>query len=484
MDYSKYITILNETIQAAWRMIWYAQNNYQKYSSWWIRRTFSMIKNHISEIYTIAHSLNENCPNVSTLISGIELINTALSANNYEISSSCMESVIIPVITSYKSILEAHSSNNQCLFTEDRTSVEGKLSSFTAKLKESTISPSQKILSVIIPCYNAQNYINGILSDLCNQTIGINPLEIILVDDASTDDTLEVITSWKNDYPENISVIHLDENGRQGRARNIAVKKATTEYVLFLDADDSVTEDLCEVTLEIAETTNVEVVSVDLISHNMDGTYSDPEGYNGETEHIALVQGIEDRIKLWHEGLRGSTISKLYRKSIFEMYDISYPEKKLYEDNYFAVLTTLSIHSYYILDNVCYIWNMHESSSSHRMNNLSHFDRVDVLDLLLRELKKRGIYYELKSELDKWFLDIYFFATLHIAFTRFNPVPYDKMNEFTARFCKQFPDIRSSSLYSSLEYKYQRDFIDFAFYKLSNEDWDSLQSQYLSIIDK
>lgn len=82
---------------------------------------------------------------------------------------------------------------------------------------------NEKQISVIVPCYNASAFIPRCMTYLLKQTIGIENMEIILVDDASTDNgaTLKLLYSYEKQYPDNIIVIASSENRRQGGARNL-----------------------------------------------------------------------------------------------------------------------------------------------------------------------------------------------------------------------------------------------------------------------
>ena len=102
-------------------------------------------------------------------------------------------------------------------------------------------------VSVIIPVYNGEKYLPCALDSVVNQSIGIENLEVIIVNDASTDGTRAIIDEYCSRYS-NFKAIHLDENiGAAWGPRNIALKKATSGYVMFLDADDTFTSDACEV---------------------------------------------------------------------------------------------------------------------------------------------------------------------------------------------------------------------------------------------
>ena len=98
----------------------------------------------------------------------------------------------------------------------------------------------QKKISIVVPCYNVTASIDMCMESLLNQTIGLDNIEIILVDDASTDNgvTVEQLLQYEKKFPDEVMVILLEENMRQGGARNIGIQYATGEYLLFCDADD------------------------------------------------------------------------------------------------------------------------------------------------------------------------------------------------------------------------------------------------------
>ena len=97
-----------------------------------------------------------------------------------------------------------------------------------------------KKVSVVVPCYNAAVYLDKCMEQLIKQTIGIENIEIILVDDASTDDgaTWELIMEYEREFPDTVIAIQLEQNMRQGGARNVGISYAGGEYLMFCDADD------------------------------------------------------------------------------------------------------------------------------------------------------------------------------------------------------------------------------------------------------
>lgn len=97
-------------------------------------------------------------------------------------------------------------------------------------------------ISIIIPIYNAAKYLPACLNSVVNQTY--QNLEIILVDDGSTDNSYQIAKSYAKKDPR-IKLIH-QENAKQSAARNHGIKLATGKYISFIDDDDEITEDFIE----------------------------------------------------------------------------------------------------------------------------------------------------------------------------------------------------------------------------------------------
>lgn len=117
------------------------------------------------------------------------------------------------------------------------------------------------MVSIIVPCYQVEKYIRRCVDSIINQSIGFENIELILVDDASTDGTLEILRKYEKMYP-GIIVIECEKNGRQGTARNIGLQYATGKYIGFVDADDWIEPDMYEHMYLIAEEYSVDRKSV------------------------------------------------------------------------------------------------------------------------------------------------------------------------------------------------------------------------------
>ena len=116
-------------------------------------------------------------------------------------------------------------------------------------------------LSIIVPAYNEENFLEQAFNSIYNQTFGFENIELILIDHGSTDGTRKMIEHYASLY-DNVSPIYLDENtGSPSYPRNLGAKKAKTDYLMYLDTDDNYCEDMCEVMYSNAIKYDVDIVS-------------------------------------------------------------------------------------------------------------------------------------------------------------------------------------------------------------------------------
>ena len=116
-------------------------------------------------------------------------------------------------------------------------------------------------ISVIVPIHNVAKYIGESLDSILNQTIGHENLQVIMVNDGSTDESGEIIEEYAREYP-NFICKHLStKSGSAGKPRNEGLQLATGKYVMFIDPDDFYTEDACENLYNQMEKYNAEVIT-------------------------------------------------------------------------------------------------------------------------------------------------------------------------------------------------------------------------------
>ena len=119
-------------------------------------------------------------------------------------------------------------------------------------------------ISIIMAIYNMEQYLDESIQSVLNQTIGIDKIELILVNDGSKDSSKAICEKYQRKYPANIVFIDK-ENGGVSSARNAGLKVARGEYVNFLDSDDKLKENVCEKVLKFFKSNDVDVVSIPLV---------------------------------------------------------------------------------------------------------------------------------------------------------------------------------------------------------------------------
>ena len=137
-------------------------------------------------------------------------------------------------------------------------------------------------VTVIIPTYNSVEFLDSTIASIMNQSIGFENIELIIVDDYSTDNTQELINSYCEKY-ENIKTFESGKKtGTPGRARNIGIANSTAEYIMFIDHDDNylpesveklynaVTKNSCDVAIGKFQTFGEQkIVPEDWITHDV-----------------------------------------------------------------------------------------------------------------------------------------------------------------------------------------------------------------------
>ena len=225
-------------------------------------------------------------------------------------------------------------------------------------------------LSVIVPVYNVEKYLAECVDSLLGQTL--TDLEILLVDDGSTDLSGEIADRYAAKYPEKIRCLHV-ENGGQGRARNFALPLAKGEYLGFVDSDDWVVPDMYEKLCRRADETGADVVSCDFLERYEDGTENKVPG--AFQEHPL--------------SFAGSCCNKVFRAALVG--DLRFPEDRLwYEDFYFsAVMLICAKHTEYIREPL-YIYRRGQPSTMHNNNAAKNLDILRIMDMLEPELIPSG----------------------------------------------------------------------------------------------
>ena len=165
-------------------------------------------------------------------------------------------------------------------------------------------------LSVIIPVYNSENYLVKCLNSIVNQTL--NEIEIIIVNDGSTDNSQLIIDEFKSNDSRIISIEQL--NGGLGAARNKGIESASGEYIAFVDSDDYVDLSMFEKMYELAIRHQADIIFCDLVKVDDDGNE-----FRILTQSPQLSEKIvlEEDFTIFGE-MSCFACNKIFKKSLFD----------------------------------------------------------------------------------------------------------------------------------------------------------------------
>ena len=207
----------------------------------------------------------------------------------------------------------------------------------------------KKKISVILPIHNVASFLGDALDSLINQTIGVENLEVIMVNDGSTDESPEIMEKYAGEY-DNFKIINLEEkSGAAGKPRNEGLKIATAPYIMFLDPDDMYDKNTCKVMYEAITTKKCDIVTSNYIYMEEDGTLWDKPVFDKKRfkNFNFGTRSFRDSFFIWNSAVW----NKIFSKKLILDNKIKFPEGVVGEDAYFsyaALLKTNKIH--YISD--------------------------------------------------------------------------------------------------------------------------------------
>lgn len=222
-------------------------------------------------------------------------------------------------------------------------------------------------LSLIVPVYNSEKYLKKCLDSLLNQKTSYQ-YEIIAVNDGSTDRSLEILEQYKTQNKK----IHLITQSNQGisAARNIGVENANGRYIGFVDNDDFVTENYCEVLLKKAYEKNADIVKC---GHFRYDVANDRVATEITSPQTSISGEIGDAIVEY----KGFIWSGIYKKSLFE--DIRFPLGYWYEDMIGRILLMRKSQQFEFITDSLYYYCLHQCNASKtvwKQNSLKALDQL------------------------------------------------------------------------------------------------------------
>ncbi len=265
------------------------------------------------------------------------------------------------------------------------------------------------LVSVIMPVYNACRYLRPAMESLMKQTL--REIEIICIDDGSTDTSLDMIKIFQQS-DDRIRIV-TETNAGPGLARNNGLKRARGEYIAFLDADDFYEHNMLEELYNCAKEKDLDIaISRYDIFENKSGKFKD----NNENEHSKIYSGGVVTSKNEHpdfilESTSGSAWNKLFKRSFIAEKGITFlPEIMMFEDVYFTTSALAFAERVALVDKVLVHHRIYKQQSRVRTFR-KYFPHVPVAFEKTKEFLMKGGMYE---PLKKGFLNLSCSRCYHI----------------------------------------------------------------------
>jgi glycosyltransferase involved in cell wall biosynthesis len=302
-------------------------------------------------------------------------------------------------------------------------------------------------VSVIVPVYNTERYLQRCLDSLVQQTL--EELEIILVDDGSTDASGQILTEYEIKYPKRIKV-YTKENGGQATARNLGIQKSSGKYIGFVDSDDYVDTKMFETMYRAAEQGQYDLVECNYRFLCEEGKRTKELRTRGNIRQYRNRKDmyINPQVSPWN---------KLYRREVLMHRGVDFPEGLIYEDTAFYIKTLPFVKKEKYVDERFVNYFLRGSSTMNANKSRKVGNILLVMENILEFYKDNHIYVIFRAELEYFCVKTLLCSSL----SRIGRIPNkkiaDELYEATFAFIQaNFPEYKKNQYFHGLIGMYSR----------------------------
>ncbi|MCR5261597.1 MAG: glycosyltransferase family 2 protein [Candidatus Gastranaerophilales bacterium] len=306
-------------------------------------------------------------------------------------------------------------------------------------------------VSIIIPVYNAAEFVEKCLKNCLLQTM--RTLEVIVVDDKSTDNTVEIVQSVI-EKDKRVKLIQLEKNSRQGYARNVGIQHAKADYIMFLDVDDGYENDCVElmykkITEDDADMTVCKFYTLDYKTMLVE-TYHDFKNYADISENLYSGFCYKDLNPYEIFNKCNVVWDKIYKKSFILDNNITFPGGMYCEDDVFSFKAFFRAKKITVLDKYLVYYRVNRDNSSSVIGDETAFDCFRMMKLIRDDLLDLEIYYELYNAIVAYSVEVclYFYGLVK---KRLKKEFYNKMKKTLCRYWGYLDEI-SNQKYFTITY--------------------------------
>ena len=243
-------------------------------------------------------------------------------------------------------------------------------------------------ISIIIPMYNAERYIDQTLMSIQQQTF--TNFELFIIDDCSTDKSVQIVKEFQqtDELRDKLKLIQLQKNGGISSTRNVGLRMSRGNYITFVDNDDFLVPNALETMIAMARKYNAEVVHTHSHYQNRseideNATVMDflPSTFevksNTKSPPHLLTNDLSERVDDFTDHkIDWNVWSKLFKRDFLMLNDIKFPKIPYTEDMMFCIQCLLSAKRYVMIPDLVYVYRVRSSSTIHRERNKNFLKKI------------------------------------------------------------------------------------------------------------
>ena len=256
-------------------------------------------------------------------------------------------------------------------------------------------------ISIIVPVYNSSATLITCIKSLLLQTI--QDIEIIIVNDSSTDNSYAIMESLKEHFPEKIKITSTPKNLGAGGARNLGLTLATGDYIGFVDSDDIVDSTMYQKLYNEAIRTDYDIIDC---------------GFYREENELAIIYASDELCGILDDHKRneliasgGYIVTKLFKREFFFNHDFTFRNNTILEDSEIIAYAFATARSIGNVKEVLYIYKYYPSSSSKTVEPNKYFKACfDAINAIYSKLSPLHNFEALKPSIEYEMIQMYYLA--------------------------------------------------------------------------
>lgn len=293
-------------------------------------------------------------------------------------------------------------------------------------------------VSIIVPVYNTKDYIIRCVDSLVNQTY--KDIEIILVNDGSLDNSIDLVNEKYDD--DRIVIVNQDNMG-SGQARNNGIKKASGDYLFFVDSDDFIDKDTISIMMNKMINDKVNLVICDYYKYFSDDNkihINNIPNYDCNNDKQSVI-GMP------------AAFCKLFKKEIFDKYDIKFLPGVFFEDNAIIPFACAVSGKYAYVNKPLYYYFQREGSALNKIEYNEGYEAIfDSLSYLYDKFNKYDMIENYAQELEYIYIE-YLLHASNLRFLKFNKL--NNIKKVSIIMKEKYPNYRNNKYFKMENIKYR-----------------------------